>query len=163
MAFWTVICGLVLLVIVPFDVSVAVNVCVPTVLKVTLKLLVPETKGASAGNVGFGSLEEMSTVSVTFVSRFHEASTALTVTLNGAPLVCVAGAPVLPKEVPGAAVSPGVSNCNCTKAVARAVRFELATPGTVPSVAVMAVVSALNKVVANAVEDWPLVNTTEVV
>src|SRR5207247_10187151 len=42
-------------------------------------------------------------------------------------------------------------------------RLELATPVRVPSLAVIAVVSAFHRVVVSAVADWPLVKLTEVV
>ena len=42
-------------------------------------------------------------------------STALTVTVKGLPTVCGSGVPVLPVEVPGAAVSPGIKTCNLVK------------------------------------------------
>ena len=51
----------------------------------------------------------MATVGVADVTRFQLASTALTVTLTGAPAVTPVGVPVLPVTVPGAAVSPGSS------------------------------------------------------
>src|ERR1051325_1456186 len=142
---------------------VAVKVCAPLVPKVTLKVFVPDTNAAFGGNVAAPSLDMMPTVSVTVFTTFQLASTALTVTVKARPLVCAVGVPVLPAGVPAAAVSPGTSNCNLAYGPTVTVKFELATPGTVPSVAVMVVFSILGKVVVNALEDWPLVNTTEVV
>ena len=55
----------------------------------------------------------MPTVSV-LLTRFQFASTELMVTLNAVPAPCAVGDPVLPAAVPGAAVSPGTSNCNFT-------------------------------------------------
>ena len=54
--------GLVLLVLVPSVVSVAVTVALPAVFRVTLKVLVPETRLALAGKVAFVSLEVIPTV-----------------------------------------------------------------------------------------------------
>ena len=47
------------------------------------------------------------------------------------PAVCALGIPVLPVEVPGAAVSPGVNSCNLTKAAVLTLdgRGERATTG----------------------------------
>src|SRR5436305_8074664 len=59
----------------------------------------------------------MSTVCV-LLTRFQLASTALTVALNAAPAAWAVGVPVLPVAVPGAAVSPGTSNCSFTNAAA---------------------------------------------
>jgi hypothetical protein len=87
--------------------SLAVTVRLPAVFKVTLKLFVPATIAALAGRAALASEEVIPTVSVTVVTVFQLASTALTVTLNGVPEVCAVGVPVLPVAVPGAAVSPG--------------------------------------------------------
>src|SRR5437867_4993452 len=93
--------------------SEAVSVRLPAVLKVTLKLFVPETRAALTGKVALESEDEViPTVSVTFVSKFQFASTALTVTLKAVPAICAVGVPVLPVAVPGAAVSPGAKSCN---------------------------------------------------
>lgn len=45
------------------------------------------------------------------VTRFQKASTELTVTEKALPAVCELGEPVFPLEDPGAAASPGRSNC----------------------------------------------------
>lgn len=58
------------------------------------------------GNAALPSLEVRSTMSVTELTRFQLASTALTVALKGLPAVCVVGLPVLPVVLPGEAVSP---------------------------------------------------------
>src|SRR5439155_16590186 len=50
------------------------------------------------------------------LTRFQLASTALTVALKARPDVRAVAVPVLPVAVPGAAVSPGTSNCNFTNA-----------------------------------------------
>jgi len=73
---------------------------------------VPELKPALAGNEAFASEELIATVSLPPLIKFQFASTAFTVRLNVLPAVCVAGVPVFPVLVPGAAVSPGTSNCN---------------------------------------------------
>ena len=84
---FTVIAGLVLAVLVPSVASVAVRVREPAVLKVTLKVLVPETSAALPGSAALASEDVMPTVSVAEVTGFQFASTALTVTLNAAPAV----------------------------------------------------------------------------
>jgi len=71
--------------------------------------------------------------------KFQLASTALTVTAKAVPAVCPAGAPVLPAGVPGAVVSPGVSNCNLANAPALIVIGGLVLTGFVPSLLSMAV------------------------
>ena len=58
----------------------------------------------------------MSTTSPTVLTRFHNASTALTVTLKALPEVVAVGVPVLPLTVPGAAVSPGTRSCSFVNA-----------------------------------------------
>jgi len=99
-------------VIVPLKTSVAVTVCVPAALPVTLKVLDPETKAALFGNIAFRSLHVMATVSVILI-RFQFVSTARTVTVNDEPAIWAEGEPVLPVVVPGAGVSPGIKSCNC--------------------------------------------------
>ncbi len=102
----------VLAVLMASDTSLAVTVAVPAVPKVTLKVAVPPERAASAGSVAVASLLVMSTVSSAVGGRFQFASTALTVTVKAMPACCGSGVPVLPKAVPGAAVSPGMSNCS---------------------------------------------------
>ena len=75
--------ALVLEVLLPSVTSLAVTVRVPEVLSVTLKVCVPATSAALAGRTALASEEVIPTVSVTEVSIFQLASTALTVTLNG--------------------------------------------------------------------------------
>src|SRR5690348_16708207 len=99
----TVIDGLVFAVFVPSVMSVAVTVCEPRVLSVTLKLRVPATSAALAGKVALLSDDVTPTVCVTVETTFQFASTALAVTLNAAPAPCDVGEPVLPVAVPGAA------------------------------------------------------------
>src|SRR5207245_8531087 len=55
------------------------------------------------------------------------------------PAVSAVGAPLLPLEVPGAAVSPGTSNCNFAKDAAFTVMDELVFAVLVPSVLSVAV------------------------
>src|SRR5439155_16787269 len=102
----TTMAGLVLLPIAGWVTSEAVTVALPEVLSVTLKVLVPLTSAALAGNTALASLELIAIVSLV-LTRFQIASTALIVTVNAVPAVCGAGVPVLPLAVPGAAVSPG--------------------------------------------------------
>src|ERR1041384_6465736 len=87
---------LVLEVLLPSVRSAAVTVRLPLVLNVTLKFPVPPASAALAGRTALASELVIPTVSVTFVIKFQFASTALTVTLNGAPAVCALGEPLLP-------------------------------------------------------------------
>src|ERR1044071_9673368 len=121
----TVIAGLVLAVLVPSVVSLAVTVCEPSVLSVTLNAFVPATSAALAGKVALVSDDVMPTVCVIVLTKFQFASTALAVTLNAVLALADVGEPVLPVAVPGAAVSPGTSNCNFTNAPAFTVTDEL--------------------------------------
>ena len=114
---FTVIDGLALAVLAALEISLAVRVREPVVLSVTLTVRVPADNAPLAGKVALESLEVMPTVSV-LLTRFQFASTELMVTLNAVPAPCAVGDPVLPAAVPGAAVSPGTSNCNFTNAVA---------------------------------------------
>src|SRR6266536_4329099 len=109
--------GLVLAVFVLSVMSLAVCVCEPPVLSVTLTVRVPADNAPLAGQVALESVEVMPTVWV-LPTRFQLASTALTVTLNAVPAARAVGVPLLPVAVPGAAVSPGTSNCNFTNAAA---------------------------------------------
>jgi hypothetical protein len=81
----TVMDGLVLEFFVLSVTSVAVIVWLPAVFSVTLRVPVPVTRAESAGSVAFESLDEIETVSVTVLTTFQLASTALTVTLNAVP------------------------------------------------------------------------------
>jgi hypothetical protein len=99
--------GLVLPVLAGCVMSEAVTVALPAVLSVILKLFVPATNAALAGNAALLSEEARLTVSVTLVTAFQKLSTALAVTLNAVPAVCALGVPVLPLPVAGAAISPG--------------------------------------------------------
>src|ERR1017187_9889241 len=103
--------GLVLAVIAECVTLLAVTVWLPAVAKVTLNAAVPAASAALAGRVAPASLDVIFTVSFVLI-MFQFGSTALTVTLNGMATVCVAGDPVLPEAVPGAAVSPGTNNCS---------------------------------------------------
>src|SRR5436190_21890553 len=108
----TVIAGLVLAVFAPSVISVAVTVCEPRVLSVTLNAFVPAMSAAFAGNVALLSGDVTPAVCVIVLTKFQFASTALTVTLNAVPAPVDVGEPILPAPVPGAAVSPGTSNCS---------------------------------------------------
>jgi hypothetical protein len=66
--------------------SLEVIVALPAVLSVILKVLVPETSPALAGNPALLSEAVIPIVSVAELTTFQLASTALTVTLNGVPL-----------------------------------------------------------------------------
>ena len=79
-------------------------------------------------------------------------SIALTLVSNGVPAVCV---PMLPSLV--------LVTLKLAKAPGTTVRFELAGPVVVPSLAVIVVVSALRSVVASVVVETPLVKLTAVV
>src|SRR2546426_7985502 len=97
--------------------SLAVTVCVPTVLNVTLTVRVPADNDPFDGSVALGSLDVIPTVWV-LLTGFQFASTALMVTLKAASAVRAVGDPVLPVAVPGAAVLPRKSKCNFTNAPA---------------------------------------------
>jgi len=88
---------------------VAVTVCDPAVVSVTEKFFVPATSAAFDGSVALASEEVIATVGVADDTTFQFASTALTVTVTADPAVAALGDPVLPVDVPGAAVSPGRS------------------------------------------------------
>ena len=139
----TVIDGLVLAVLVLSVASLEVTVALPAVLRVILKVLVPEVSAEFAGKVALLSEEVMPTVSLTVVTTFQFASTALTVTLKAVPAVSAVGVPVLPLEVPGAAVSPGTSNCNFANEATFTVIDELVFGVLAPSVLSVAVVVRL--------------------
>src|SRR5438046_2384980 len=140
--------GLVLALLLPSVLSVAVRVALPAVLSVTLKTFVPATKAALAGRAALRSDEVIATVSVTLVSGFQLASTALTVTLKAVPAVCAIGVPVLPVGVPGALVSPGTSNCNFANAPELTVMDALVLEVLDPSVMLVAVAVALPTVLS---------------
>src|SRR5947207_14579456 len=118
--------------------SVAVTVWEPIVLSVTLTVRVPAAKAPLAGSVALEALDVIPTVWV-LLTRFQLASTELTVKLYGVPAARAEGVPVLPVAVPGAAVSPGASNCNFTNAPALTVTAGLVLAVLVPSVMSLAV------------------------
>jgi hypothetical protein len=95
-----------------------VTVREPEVLRVTVKFFVPLTRAAFEGSVAAESDEVIATVWVWVVTLFQFASTAFTVAVNELPAVCAVGVPVLPDDVPGAAVSPGRSTCSFVAALA---------------------------------------------
>src|SRR6185503_5937063 len=131
----------------PSEMSVAVRVCVPDVLSVTLAVRVPADNDPFTGMVALGSLEVMPTVCV-LLTRFQFASTDLTVTLKAVPAPRAVGVPILPVAVPGAAVSPGTSSCSFTKVPAFTVTFALVldVSAAAASVAVIVLVPAVLKV-----------------
>src|SRR5712691_41399 len=139
---------LVLAVLLPSVTSLAVMVCEPVLPKVTLKICVPEARAAFAGKVAAESLEVIPTRSVTVVTRFQFASTALTVTLRAAPIFSAKGVPVLPVAVPGAAVSPGTSNCNFVNPPTFTVTEGLVLAGIAECVVSEAVIVALPAVLS---------------
>src|SRR5439155_1414581 len=73
------------------------------------------------------------------LTRFQAASTERMVTLNAVPAAWAEGVPVLPVALPGAAVSPGTSNCNLTNAPTFTVIEGLVLAVLVPSVMSVAV------------------------
>src|SRR5438034_248639 len=130
---------LILAVLVGSVMSLAVTVRLPAVLRVTLKLRVPAIRTALAGKLALLSVELKPTASVTLVTRFQLASTALTVRLKAAPAVWVLGVPVLPLAVPGAALSPGRSSCSLANDPALTVIAGLVLAVLLPSLASVAV------------------------
>ena len=135
----TVMAGLVLAVLLPSVISLAVKVKLPVAPKITVKDFVPATSAAFEGNSAVASVEVIPTVSVTELTTFQFASTALTVTLKPVLAVCALGAPVLPVALPGEAVSPGASNCSFTNAPALTAMAGLVLAVLVPSVISVAV------------------------
>src|SRR6516165_11353144 len=80
---------------------------VPEALSVAVNVRLPLASCAGAGSVALASDDNTWTVFVTEVTGVQVSSQALTVTENGTPTVWARGTPVLPDDVPGAAVSPG--------------------------------------------------------
>src|SRR5690348_6209400 len=81
----------------------------------------------------------MATVSVTEVTTFQFASTALTTMVNAAPAACALGVPVLPDAVPAAAVSPGSNSCSLVNDPALTVVVALVFAVSGPTLASVAV------------------------
>jgi len=106
-AAFTVVEGLVFAVRLVVVTSEAVSVREPDVFNVTEKLFVPDTNAAFAGNSAFASVDVNFITSLAELTTFQAASTPFTVTEIGVPAVIADGVPVLPVDVPGAAVSPG--------------------------------------------------------
>ncbi len=104
--------------------SEAVSVWLGAVFRVMLNSFVPATRELVTATAA-GSLGAIFIESVTVFTRFQLASTALTVALKAVPAFCVAGVPVLPFAVPGAAISPGASNCSLVKAATLTVVGEI--------------------------------------
>src|SRR5436309_5431211 len=150
----TVIGELVLLVLLPSSKSEAVTVWLPAVLSVTAKLFVPPTSAALSGGVALLSEAVIPTVSLTLLSRFQFASTALTVTLKGTPAACAVGVPSLPGAVPGAAVWPGARICNLANAPAFTEIAGLVLLVIVPWVTSEAVTVALPAVLKATPKVW---------
>src|SRR5436190_12534498 len=119
--------------------SVAVTVWEGAVLRVTLLVRAPATNAALAGRVALMSLDVMATVCV-LLTRFQSASTDRKTTLKAVPDDEAVGVPVLPVDVPGAAVSPGTSNCNFTNAPTLTVIDGLVLAVFVPSLTLLAVI-----------------------
>ena len=111
----TVMEGLVLAVMPECVMSEAVRVLAPAVLRVTLKVCVPAANAALLGRAAFPSLDVIPTLSLVLI-KFQLESTALTVTVKAVPAVWAVAVPLLPAEVPGAAVSPGTSSCSLANA-----------------------------------------------
>ena len=105
----------------------------------TLLVRAPATNAALAGRVALRSLEVMPTVCV-LLTRFQAASTDRMMTLKAVPDAAAVGVPVLPVAVPGAAVSPGMSNCNFTNAPTLTVIEGLVLAVFVPSLTSLAVI-----------------------
>ena len=148
-----VIAGLVFPEIPALFASEDVTVQLPTVLSVTLRVLVPLIRAVFAGNVALASLEVIAIVSFV-LTTFQFASTALTETLKAVPAVCAAGVPVLPVAVPGAAVSPGASSCSFTNVPELTVIDGLVFELFEPSVTSLAVTVALPAVMNVTLKDF---------
>src|SRR5258708_6875079 len=104
-----------------------------------LKLLVPVGRGATGGSDSNGSVEVMFMVLGTVAATFQQASPELTVTLYPVPALSALGVPVLPLDAPGAAVSPGTSNCSFTNEPALTLIAGLVLVILVPSLRSVAV------------------------
>ncbi len=89
--------------------SWAKTVKVPAAFRVMEKVLVPELSCAGEGTVALASVASMEIELEMVATVFHPESHARTVMLKGNPETCWSAVPVLPDEVPGAAVSPGSS------------------------------------------------------
>src|SRR5438093_133531 len=74
------------------------------------------------------------------MTKFQFASTAFTVIGNAVKTLWAVGVPILPLLLPGAAVSPGASNCNLRKAPAFTVIAGLVLGVRAPLLAVMVAV-----------------------
>src|SRR5262245_45828693 len=96
----TVMAGLVLAVLAESVRSLAVTVVVvPTVLRKSVCVVVPDTSAAGDGRNALASVEARPIVSVAELTAFQNASTALTVTGTPTPATCAPGVPVLPLAV----------------------------------------------------------------
>src|SRR6266576_2658093 len=90
--------------------SLAVTVAEPREFRVIFRFCVPATRLALAGRTAATSLDVREIKSVTAVTLFHHASTALTVIAKFSPAICCKAVPVFPLDVPAAANSPGTNN-----------------------------------------------------
>ena len=106
------------------------------------------------GKLALLSLEVIPTVSLTLLTRFQLASTALTVTLKAALAVCADGAPLFPVAVPGAAVSPGANTWSFAKSPALTAIAGLVLAPLVPSLISLAVTVALPAVFSVTLKLW---------
>src|SRR6266700_5882081 len=138
----TVMDGLVLGLLPPSTTSVAVRVKLPLVLKKTIKACVPFVSGEFAGRLALLVEEVSPTMSVALAERFQLVSTALTVTLNALEAIWASGAPLFPVGVPGAAVSPGTSNCSFAKRAGLTVTLEEIALLKLPLLKTIVIVSA---------------------
>ncbi|MBU2529397.1 hypothetical protein KKF70_08455, partial [bacterium] len=77
------------------------------VLKVKLKVLLPEVSAAFPGRTAFASSLVIAAVGDVDAFVFHQSSQASTVMVNCAPAVLSLGAPLLPFTVPGCLDCPG--------------------------------------------------------
>src|SRR6266567_2527182 len=138
----TVMEGLVADRIVCATMSVAVRVKLPLVLKETVETCVPLVSGEFAGRLALLVEEVSPTMSVALADRFQLASTALTVTVNAVEAIWARGAPLFPVGVPGAAVSPGTSNCSFAKRAGLTATLEEIALLKLPLLKTMVMVSA---------------------
>ena len=104
-----------------------------------LSVCVPLLSAVSAGRLAFVSVPVIRTVSLTLLTRFQFASTALTVMLKALPAVRALGVPPLPEAVPGAAVSPGTRSWSFTNAAGLTVSADETADALLPSVLSVAV------------------------
>src|SRR5262249_391030 len=78
--------------------------------------------------------------SLTVLTRFQLASTALTVTLKVVKAVSAAGVPDLPEALPGEADSPGTNNCSLLNAPTPTLTLALVLAVSTPAASVAVIV-----------------------